>query len=314
MIKKPWNKTIALLGAICLMASALPAHALSMKQPTASKGKYASYVYLTWPSSSLGRKGYNVYRTPTAKFANATLLGRTSSLRWADRTAASGRKYWYWVEPRGYHLIKGQTAGSAQGGYRTVFIPRPSVARGKSSTSLYVKWTASPQSRNGYKVYRSTSASFSSATLVATTKNRYVYDKTATPGRSYYYWIGVRGYNVVFYNSSKGYQGWMCLSVPTPDATVYAAGSAQLTWASSRGATKYKVYWSTSSSWSSAQYLNTTTGRSMYVYNMTPGVRYYFWVSPVDVEGDAWYRASGWVSFVAQAAEKIQAPYLTPTV
>jgi hypothetical protein len=298
MTKKPWSKTIAMLGAICLMASALPAHALSITSPTASKGKYSSYVYVTWPSSSLGRKGYNVYRTPTAKFANATLLGRTSSLRWADRTAATGQKYWYWVEPRGYHLTKGQTAGAKQGGFRTVFIPKATVKATTSGVTL--TWTASAGAKKGYYIYRGTSSSPSQATKILTInsgKTCKCIDGTGRPGRTYYYWIVVRGCNFQVYSSSKWAKGVRKLVVPALHASVIGspsvgAPSIWLTWSSVNGATQYIVF--RGGSWATRIKLGYTTKTYFEDLTFPPytALKYYYWVCPLDIRDYYWYDTS----------------------
>lgn len=304
-MKNPLAKSIAMAGAIFLMA-AVSAQAIVVSQPTATKGNYASFIYVTWSANAYANRGYYVYRTSTGKFVNPVRLGSTTGRSWIDRTALSGRKYWYWIAPRnsnGYYYppYKNTSAKTCQGGWRTFTIPTPTVARGSSTSGLYLYWSASPQAKYGYRIYRSTRSS-GGAVCVGTTTRRYFTDTTAYPGRTYYYWIFVRGYNVTVYQSGKWGKGWLALSVPTPSVTAYS-GYNKISWTSVRGAQKYKLYVGTSSSWSSATCWYTTSSastRTLYHRNPVHGRRYYYWVCPVDIEGDRWYRASGWRSVVSR--------------
>lgn len=286
------TKTAALAGA-WFLATAFTASAISISAPTASR-TYASYVRVTWPASPYARKGYNVYRTPTAKFKNAVRLGRTTSRVWVDRKAGSAREYYYWVEPVGYKLRAGQTAAARQGGWRNFAIPKPVITC--STAAVTVKWGASGQAKNGYYVYRGTSTSFAAASRIAATRGRAFRDTTAYPGRTYYYWIVVRGYNVSVYHATKRTAGCRKLVVPVPSGKW--TGNAYddpfyLSWKSVYGATKYRVYRGTH--WTNASLLYTTTGTTLYDYTVPhDGVWYYYWVCPVDIEGYRWYNKGNW--------------------
>lgn len=178
-------------------------------RPTASKGKYAAYVHVTWEANSYANNGYYVYRTTTKQFKNAVRLAKVTSRSYNDRSAQRGGDYWYWIAPirtesgsSTYILPKsGAAATDKQNGYRTVSIPKPSVKSGKSSIKL--TWSSSSSAKNGYFVYRGTSSSFAKASKLASTKGLSYVDKNASRGRTYYYWILVRGPNVNWYSSSK---------------------------------------------------------------------------------------------------------------
>lgn len=297
MKKTALGRALAVASALFLLTAA-DLSAISITAPTATKGIHSAYVKLTWPANAYAKKGYIVYRTPTAYYYNAIKLGTTKNRTWLDRTAQQGRKYWYWICPVGYYLYSGQEAGNGQGGYKYVTIPKPTVSRGKSTTSLYVSWTSSPQAQYGYWVWRSTSSSFSTAYRVASTYSRSYLDTSAYPGRTYYYWIAPRCFNISPYNVSKYGYGWLALAVPYPDGYVND-GVVTLTWASSYGAQYYNIYRGTSSNLSSASYVGYSYGTSWTDYNLSYGRTYYWWVCPVDIEDDEWYNASKycWYSY-----------------
>jgi hypothetical protein len=302
--------------ASCLLAcwTSIAAHAVTIQVPTATKGTYDVCVSATWAADSNARFGYYVYRTPTAKFQNAIRLGKTANRFWVDRTAASGRRYWYWIAPihgrtvqyrtntvgqvrsrQAYYVYRcyapkaGTTARACQDGWKAFSVPTPSVARGTSTSRLYLSWLHSPQARYGYRIYRSTTPSFWSSTAIATTYNRYYYDATAMPGRTYYYWIAVRGFNVVSYNPYRAGSGKLALAVPVPTGS-----RTRLSWSSVRGAARYQIYQGTNIYFSCARCVATTT-LTQWQASSSSGGALYWWIAPVDAEGNVWYNASAYL-------------------
>jgi hypothetical protein len=281
----------------------------SFTRPTATKGTYSGYVRLTWTANSSAIYGYSVVRTPTEEFRNGVTLGSTTGRQWLDRTAQAGRRYWYWVCPiymrtalssGGYQISRfipatGTKATAAQRGYRLVSVPKPTVSWGTSKTCVSVKWAASPQSWYGYRVYRGTSTAFSSATCIASVgRNVRTYtDRGAYPGRTYYYWIGVRGYNASFYASPKRTAGYRSLVVPAT-RVAQSGSNASLSWNSVYGAKKYRIYRGRNSKFSSASWVGTTTSTRWTDTRVSRGCRYYWWIAPVDVEGDYYRRLNSY--------------------
>jgi len=98
-----------------------------------------------------------------------------------------------------------------------------------------------------YRFYRSTSSGGTKSYLGATSSN-YYNDTTATPRRTYYYWVkssnsyGDSGYSS--YNT-----GYRALSAPTGVSAGDGSytDKVRVTWSSVSGATSYKVYRATSS-------------------------------------------------------------------
>ena len=151
-----------------------------------------------------------------------------------DRTAQSGRKYWYWVAPiysrystytyfyRGRTLYRRTTwyyyayfpydyadAYDRQGGFKALTIPQPVASKGRSSTALYVKWNKSPQAKYGYRIYRSRSPKFTTAYSVGTTYNTSFLDYSAQRGVDYYYWVCPRCFNFTPYSPGKWDWGYL---------------------------------------------------------------------------------------------------------
>jgi hypothetical protein len=329
------NKTIACAGALFLMAAATT-QAATFTRPSASQGRYSSYVYLSWSANSSAVYGYDVLRTPTAEFRNAVTLGKTTNRYWIDRTAQAGRLYWYWIAPRNsrrylysyysggyrwnvyqyYHVVPytGTSAYSSQKGYRTVSVPIPSVGKGTSQAGIYLSWGSSAQSWYGYQIRRGTSTDRTKAVVIANTSKsqRSYLDTTAYPGRKYYYWIYVRGYNTVFYNSASstpyGY-GYRGLSVPqtqgyeTSDGELYLyfnAASSSVT-----GAKKYRVYCGTATS--IGTWVDSLANPELHWIRLSRSMVYprrnrrtYWRILPVDERGVAWQRTdkSGYLSVV----------------
>lgn len=83
------------------------------------------------------------------------------------------------------------------------------------------------------------------------------------------------------------------LVAPTPSASDGTYSSyVYVTWSSVTGASKYIIKRGTSSTYSSAKQLTTTYNTYYYDSNATAGVRYYYWILPVDSYGNAVYNAS----------------------
>lgn len=322
------NKTIACAGALFLMAAATT-QAVTFTRPTATKGTYSSYVYVSWSANSGALYGYRVMRTSTPEYRNPVDMGKTYNRYLIDRTAQPGRAYWYWVCPvytrslvysggryTYVYYRKVPTVGTSaylsQRGYKTVSVPIPSVGKGTSQAGVYLSWAASPQSWYGYQIRRGTSTDRTKAIVIANTSRsqRTYLDTSAYPGRKYYYWIYVRGYNLNFYNGSSsrpyGYRG---LSVPQTQGYETSNGELYLYFnaasSSVTGAKKYRVYCGTATSigtWvtslANPEYHWIRLYRSQLSSRLNR--RTYWRILPVDERGSVWQRTdkSGYLSVV----------------
>lgn len=296
---KQFLRSFLVAASVALMTASTSHAGAYVPTPAASDGSYSSYIRVTWSASSSARYGYYVYRSTTPYFSQAYKLGRTTNRYWYDYQGSTARKYYYWVCPiykkSGSWYYYWYNTSHYNAGFKRFTIPTPTVSKGKSTASLYLSWSSSPHAKYGYTIYRGTSASFAYASKIGTTYNRYYYDSTAYPGRTYYYWVAVNGYNVTVYESSKRGSGYRSLAVP------YAKGyntsyGVYLYWDSVYGASSYRIYRGTSSSISSASWVGTTYNTYWTDTSVVSGRKYYYWICPIDCEGDRWYNTGKWGS------------------
>ncbi len=189
--------------------------------PKPTVTSYSTYNYISWSAfgscSSFSGK-YVLYRSTSSTFNWSTVkkLSVTYNRYYYDYSC--GTKYYYWVgvECNGKYYVdtskyaSGQCTGDCM---QTVANPQPTVSYTYSGY-IYISWPAfgSCSSFSGkYAVYRSTSSTFSwsSVKKLTETYNRYYYDYSASPGQTYYYWIGVLGNDGKWYVQSSKYDwGW----------------------------------------------------------------------------------------------------------
>ena len=158
---------------------------------SASDGTYMDKVEVTW-SASPGATSYTVYRsTSLYNWATKTALGTTSNTAYDDSTASVMKNYYYWVKASNAYGTSGFSGSNA--GYRSDGRPpaptNVSASDGTYMDKVEVTWTVSPGATS-YTVYRSTSLyNWATKTALGTTSETSLIDSTATPGRTYYYWV-----------------------------------------------------------------------------------------------------------------------------
>ncbi len=158
---------------------------------SASDGTYVDRVEVKWAASP-GATSYTVYRaTSLSRWVRKTVLGTTSGTFFNDTTAVPMTTYYYWVTASNAYGTSSLSAYDA--GYRSDGRP-PAPTNVSASDGTYVDrvevtWAASPGATS-YTVYRATSLySWATKTVSGTTSGTSFSDATATPGRTYYYWV-----------------------------------------------------------------------------------------------------------------------------
>ena len=295
---------------------------------------YSSYIYITWGSISSScyayyNPRYVVYRGTSSTFSwsGVTRLTTTTSRYYYDYSAAAGTTYYYWIgvvdesDNSVWVDYSKKDWGRLGGGcdFSTANLPTPSCSISYCDY-VSISWSAvtgecSSRVRN-YVVYRSTSSTFSwsGVTKLGTTTGTTYYDRTATPGTTYYYWIGVTDSSTgsiwVNYNKkdwgkrSTGCCDFSTANLPTPSCSISYCDYVSISWSALTGSCasrvrNYVVYRSTSStfSWSGATKLGTTTGTTYYDRTATPGTTYYYWIGVTDSStGSIWvnYNKKDW--------------------
>jgi fibronectin type 3 domain-containing protein len=161
------------------------------KNVSASDGTYFDRVEVTWAAST-GADFYTVYRTTSlSRRARKTVLGTASGTLFNDTTAVPKTTYYYYVKASNTYGTSNFSSYDA--GYRSDGSP-PAPTNVSASDGTYldrveVTWAASTGA-DSYTVYRATSlANWVTKIPLGTTSGTTFSDSTATPGKTYYYWL-----------------------------------------------------------------------------------------------------------------------------
>ena len=162
-----------------------------------------------------------------------------------------------------------------------------SASDGTYTDKVRVTWN-SVSGATSYKVYRATSSGGTKTSLGSTTGTSYD-DTSATPERTYYYWVKAKNsYGTSGYSSYN--TGYRKLAIPTgvsaTDGTY--TDKVRVTWSSVSGATSYKVYRATSSG-GSKSYLGYSTSTTYDDTSASPEKTYYYWVKASNSYGSSGY-------------------------
>ena len=147
---------------------------------------YTTYVEVAWNAVEYAQE-YHVYRSETASSADAVRVYMTPRTTFMDTTAIVGKRYYYWVK------AVGEGKSSEFSGYGTGY-RKPSAVTGVSASDgtykggVAITWEAESGAIQ-YKIYRSTTAYPSQASLIDTVARRAYFDISADAAKPYYYWI-----------------------------------------------------------------------------------------------------------------------------
>jgi len=185
---------------------------------SASQGTYTSYVSVSWKAGT-GAKSYKVYRSTTEDFDDATLLGSTAKLAWTDKSVTAGTKYWYFVRAIDANGVEHENEKSACGYAKAVTpsCPKPTATDGSYAAYVKLTWTKS-SGVSKYYVFRGTTTTFDNASCIGYSTSNTAYDKTATLGVKYYYWICPAVGSSVYVKKSAYDAGFrkVTISISTP--------------------------------------------------------------------------------------------------
>ena len=157
----------------------------------ATDGASTDSVRITWNLSPVSGCYYRVYRGSTFNPKLSSPLGDWTyeATSFDDTTATPGLTYYYWV--RGAMNPQGtrDSVSNSDTGWRALSGPTATASDGTSVAHVAVSWSA-VEGASYYRVYRSaTSGSGTAVPLSSWRTNTSYYDTSATPGRTYYYWI-----------------------------------------------------------------------------------------------------------------------------
>jgi len=247
---------------------------------------YSSYNYLSWYSVT-GASSYYVYYSETDDIDDAidnSQYYTTYNTYYYDYSGTT-KKYYYWIKAYANGAYSEPSASKLVTGYSYVdnSFCASSLSVTASATNRYLSWTAASDATY-YKIYRGTSSTFSSASLLTSyVTSTYYYDYGASSYNNYYYFVVAANSTTtsdtaVYYYSAKYGSAPSLSSTSSLIATATSSGRT-LSWTSVSGASWYKVYRSSSSSFSfdTANYITYTTSTS-YVDTtaLSSGTYYYF--------------------------------------
>lgn len=291
---------------------------------SASDGTYTDRVRVTWTASD-GATSYQVWRATADASGTASVIGTATGTAGYDYGAVPGTTYWYWVKA----VNSAGTSGfsPSDSGYRAVAAtptptPTPtappaapaslSASDGTYADRVAVTWTAS-DGASSYQVWRSTTSSSATASLLGTTAATAFADTTATLNATYWYWAkAVNSYGTSgFSPGDSGYRSTSPTPTPTPTPGVPAAPASLsasdgaftdrilILWSASAGATRYELFRSGSADPASAVAIASLTATSFEDRTTAAGVPTWYWVrawnsiGPSALSpGDSGYRAS----------------------
>lgn len=201
---------------------------------SASDGDYTDIVLVTWLAVP-GATGYEVWRNTADNSGSATqIASAVNGTSYADTTVSIGQTYYYWTKARN---VSGAGSFSASdSGHAYVAAPAaPSGVTASDGTypdGIRVSWLAAAGALS-YEIWRNTSDSSGSATLIAVGVDGTEYDDTGTTSdQVYYYWIKATnsGGSSGFGASDSGYSHAPTPAEVTDLAVTKSSTGAVLTW------------------------------------------------------------------------------------
>ncbi len=186
-------------------------------------------VYLKWAKVA-GATKYRIYRQ-TSGSSKWSLIDTVTGTSFTDKTAKSGKKYYYRVR---------SAKGDIMSGYNVVskyFLSSPKLSSAKNSASgVKVTWKE-VTGAEGYNVYRKSGSG--SYKYIGKTSKLYYTDKTAKSGTTYTY--TVKAYKSKTESSYNSGLSCKYLAAPKVETKVYTS-TIKLSWDEIRGAKEYTIY------------------------------------------------------------------------
>jgi len=247
--------------------------------PTAeiSNVQSSGKIKLTWNAVENAEK-YVVYRS-TSKTGTYSKMYTTTKTSYTNTNAKPGKYYYYYVvavDANGVVSEKSNIVG------RTCDYARPAVTASNVASTGKVKltWTA-VEGATSYKVYRSTKENGTYSLMKTVKDGATTYTNTnAVAGKKYYYKVRAYGANSSATSAYSVVDARTC-DLPRPVVKITtSSGKPKLSWAGITGATKYKIYRSTSKT-GTYSLVKTTTSKYWKDTTAKKGKTYYYKVVAV---------------------------------
>ena len=246
---------------------------------SASDGGYTDKVTITWDASS-GATKFKIYRNTVDNSSSASdISGEITGTSFNDTTANPCETYYYWIKAgcdNGWSDFS-----DSDSGYKRLSIPvNISASDGGYTNKVTITWDTNSGATK-YKVYRNTIDNSSTASDISGEITGTSFDDTtANFCDTYYYWVKA-GCDNGWSDFSDSDSGYKRLTIPT-DISASDGGYTNkitITWNSSTGATKYKVYRNTVDNSSGASDISgEITGTSFDDIIANAGQIYFYWI------------------------------------
>lgn len=255
-----------------------------LEKPVISSAKATdnTSVKVTWKAVPYA-EGYILSRSTDKKsFKNIAFI-TDGSTSYIDENLTLGMLYYYKVT-----AFNGSIQSEASDmvlGKTTLPAPTITSAASASYNSVIIKWNAMSDI-NGYYLYRSTSSGTLGERIATLTGDKVNYADTGlTCGVTYYYTL--TSFKTFTENTVESEYSSVVSVKPIPNTPTVTSVKANnyntvsVTWDAVSGATKYNVYYSTTSAKTGWTLADTVTGTSLTVSNLTCGATYYFTVKAI---------------------------------
>ena len=258
-----------------------------------------SSVRVTWTKVT-SATSYTVYYGTATGISAATAVNTSNVASTTITGLESGTTYYFWLSGTN---ASGESARSDRMSVKT--LPAAPVISDitASGTSLTVSW-GKVTGATEYTVYYGRGTAVSSATAVNAGSDTSKTISGLTSGTTYYFWVSATNASGEGAKSTR-FSAKTLPAAPTISGTSSSASSITVTWGSVTGATKYTVYYGTSTSVSSATSVNAGSDTSKTISGLSGGTTYYVWVSATNAAGESAKSAR------ASVATQLAAPTIT---
>jgi fibronectin type 3 domain-containing protein len=251
-----------------------------------------------------GATSYKVY-FEIGSSTTKNLAGTVSGTSYTHTGLTAGTNYYYYIKAvnsAGESGYSSSASAAPSGGGGTTTVPSAPTgvsASALSSSSIQITWNApSSGTPTYYNVYRSSSSSgtYSFRAIVSGSVKTYT-DTGLSSSTTYYYRItaennsGESAMSITFgYATTQSGGGGTTTKPGTPTgvtATALSSDSIRITWSAVSGATKYNIYYGSSSTSAFTSLDGTSTTTSFTSTGNPAGSTSYFKVSAVNSAGES---------------------------
>lgn len=209
----------------------------------ATDGDYYDRVDLTWLHDDKEIDFYVIYRSTSSDPGTAESVGSSLLTSFSDNTGQTGTIYNYWIKSCDFSSRCSELAGPDTG--CSLVNDTENIAASDGTSADHVEITWDPV--NGvteYNVYRhTTNVATPTHQIDTVTDSEEDLDTSATPGRTYYYWI--EGCGDDYCNDmTNNDTGWRALTAPVNLSATDGTDTSQVTisWDNAAGAEYYEVW------------------------------------------------------------------------